>query len=743
MTASFALAQDEGQNRGGVADLLDEVVVTATKKQDAENVQDVALSVSAFNANTIDALNIQDLQDLTFSAPNASFDGVGSFRGFANFSIRGLGVTSSIPSIDPSVGVFVDGIFLGTNAGVLFDTFDLDSIEVLRGPQGLLFGRNTTGGAVVLNTANPTDEFSLKARASVEFPVGNGFGDPAETIQLVTSGPLVKDKLNGKLGVYFENDDGFFINQFTGEEQDAAETLLLRGALEFFPTDTITLLAKLEYMDSDGDGPGITNPGFFERGGFGIATDNPGFQETEAVTFSLRTDIDVAFGNGTITNIFGYRDLEQLANSDIDATVEQVFDVGIFTDQTQISNELRYAGTFGDIEVTTGGFIFQQDLGYDENRTLFGGAVLQAGGGFQDHLVLGGFANFDYNLNEKFVISAGLRYSYEEKDAEISIIGGGGVLADGSFCSVTQGTCATDFEETPDFDGFTPRFAVQYFPTDNQQLYANYSRGFRSGVFNFRSTSAAPLLFQQDTTGTIATDQESLDSFEIGYKFQTTDNRGKFNVAGFYTAIDDLIRDVTVADPISGVLQFTANAGDAELYGVEVETSYAVLDNLLLKGTFGYLGNNYTDIPNDLTGDGIVNEDDFNLELTRAPEFNGSVGLVHDLDLGKIGGLTTTLSYAYRSRQALTDNNLGFDQEQNRINADLTWRTPYEGVTLSIYGKNLTNEQSVGTDTQLPGVFGVGPFADGENSPFTAPAAGAFGALKQGRVLGIELTYEY
>ena len=165
------------------------------------------------------------------------------------------------------------------------------------------------------------------------------------------------------------------------------------------------------------------------------------------------------------------------------------------------------------------------------------------------------------------------------------------------------------------------------------------------------------------------------------------------------------------------------------------------MDNLLLKGTFGYLGNNYTDIPNDLTGDGVVNEDDFNLELTRAPEFNASVGLVHDLDLGELGGLTTTLSYAYRSQQALTDDNLGFDQEQNRINADFTWRTPYEGITVSIYGNNLTNEQSVGADTQLP--FGGGAFSDGENSPFTAPAVGSFGTLKQGRVLGLELTYEY
>ncbi|MEL6687781.1 MAG: Plug domain-containing protein, partial [Pseudomonadota bacterium] len=139
-SASVAMAQSASDV------FMDEVVTTATKSADVETVQDVAVAVTALNSDTLEALKVRDLEQLAFAAPNVQLDDIGTTRGTANFSIRGLGVNSSIPSIDPTVGVFVDGIYLGVNTGVVFDIFDLESVEVLRGPQGLLFGRNTTGG---------------------------------------------------------------------------------------------------------------------------------------------------------------------------------------------------------------------------------------------------------------------------------------------------------------------------------------------------------------------------------------------------------------------------------------------------------------------------------------------------------------------------------------------------------------------------------------------------------------------
>ena len=168
-----------------------------TKKAGGENVQDAALAITAYGSETLDALQVRDISSLSFKMPNVALDEVGTTKGVANFAIRGLGVNSSIPSIDPAVGVFVDGVYLGINGGVVFDTFDLESVEVLRGPQGILFGRNVTGGAVLLNTADPKNEFQTTAKLIAESGL-RGTGGNYYAMGTVT-GPIVEDKLSAKL----------------------------------------------------------------------------------------------------------------------------------------------------------------------------------------------------------------------------------------------------------------------------------------------------------------------------------------------------------------------------------------------------------------------------------------------------------------------------------------------------------------------------------------------------------------
>ena len=146
--------------------LTDQIIVTATKQAGGVAEQEAPISISAYGAEQLEALRVRDLESLSYSQPNVSLEDVGSIQGTANFSIRGLGINSSIPSIDPTVGVFVDGVYLGMTAGLLFDTFDLEAIEVLRGPQGVLFGRNVTGGAVLVRTKRPTDEFEASAQGA-------------------------------------------------------------------------------------------------------------------------------------------------------------------------------------------------------------------------------------------------------------------------------------------------------------------------------------------------------------------------------------------------------------------------------------------------------------------------------------------------------------------------------------------------------------------------------------------------
>lgn len=734
--------------------LTDEVIVTATKKADAENAQDVPIAITAFNANTLDAKNVQTLEDLSFSAPNVSLDDIGTARGTANFSIRGLGLNSSIPSIDPTVGVFVDGVYLGVNNGVVFDTFDLDSVEVLRGPQGLLFGRNTTGGAVLLNTGNPTDEFTYKFRAAVDGPIDSGRGGINKYVQGVISGPIVEDRLNGKIAAYFNDDDGYFTNLATNENHGEAKTQIFRGALEWLAAPEVTFLLKGEYFDSEGDGPAAQNRGVYSRDTFDFAIDNTGNYDAKAYTGSFRTDWDIGFGDGTITNILGYRDYKSTSFGDIDALPFFGFHSPARIEQNQISNELRYAGTFGNADITTGVYYFNQEVGYDEVRMLPPLSPLTFyGGGRQDHQVLGIFGQVDYAFNDKLTATLGLRYSDEEKSAGVTFV------RPRPTCSVVDSTCPTSganpfipteqngFVDNDSWSNLTPKFGLEYAATENLLAYGSYTKGFRSGGYNFRVTNADLFAQQVVTTGKPSFDEEKVNAFEIGAKFDTDDRKGRLNVAGFYTDISDMQREINLSSPTAGVSQFILNTADATILGVELEGSYRVTNSVLLSGNVGFIDASYDDVRFDISSDTLVNDADVALDLPRVPELTFGVGLVHDIDLGE-GGLTTTLNFQHRDRFAYTDNNFGFIQAADMLSGNIAWRTPVEGVTLSLYGKNLLDEVQAGGDTQVPfggALAGIVPggqnLSNGVNAPFDEnPAAGTFSPLKKGRVLGLELT---
>ena len=747
--ASTAFAQ-EGR-RSVIDAVTDEIVVTATKSNDPENVQDVPIAMSAYDEDTLEALKVRDLEDLSFNAPNVSLDDIGTSRGTANFAIRGLGVNSSIPSIDPAVGVFVDGVYLGLNTGIVFDLFDLDSVEVLRGPQGVLFGRNTTGGAILLNTGNPTDEFAYKARAAVEGPTDDDRGGLNSFVMGTVSGPIVEGTLNGKFGAYYNNDEGYFRNLFDGSDHGAAETVILRGALEFMPTEALTILAKVERFDSEGDGPAAQNRGTFARDSFDFAIDTRGFYESENWNGSIRADLDVGFGDGTITNIFGYRDAEGATNGDIDSLPVDLFTSTTALDQEQVSNELRYAGTFDKAQVTTGVYYFEQDVAYDETRDLLNATGPTAppvfyGGGGQNHTVYGVFGQLDYALTENLTATAGIRWSLEEKDAFVTYI------QPRPPCSIVEGTCPQDglnpftgapdgYQDDNEWENWAPKFGLTY-ESGGQLAYASYTKGYRSGGYNFRITDVGSFLGDvlPAQGGEFSFDEEEVDAYEIGAKLQTEDRRRTVNVALFRTEIGDMQREVNLSDPGAAVVQNITNTADATIHGLEVDAQVVIGDSLVLTGNVGLIDAEYDEVKFDLTGDAEVDVRDRNLAIPRVPESTWGLGLIHELDLADTGAIVTTVNFQHRDEFAYTDNNFGYSQAADMLMANIAWETPVEGVSVSLYGQNLLDEVQAGGDTQLP--FG-GPLSNGVNAPFDPfPAAGTLSPLKKGRLIGVELRIE-
>ncbi|MEL6362062.1 MAG: TonB-dependent receptor [Pseudomonadota bacterium] len=788
--SAFALvagiaAQGAAMAQSATDVLRDEIFVTATKKADAENVQDVPLAVSAYGADQLDALQVRDLFDLTYSIPNTQFDDIGTVPGTANFSVRGLGVNSSIPSIDPTVGVFVDGMYYGTNIGVLFDTFDLESIEVLRGPQGILFGRNVTGGAVVINTKDAPDEFTASLKGSVESGLrGSGL---TYTLAGTVGGPIIQDVLNAKVGVYWQDNNGWQ-NRYTGNPADEAfvsgffdgavgpgvgslvtqnantdevvnhgrqETLIIRPSVLLRLSDSFDINVKYERGEIDGDGPsaqnhtdglGITNLFYSaDRDSFDFSIDEPGLIDTSWNQIIAEANLDVDFGDGTFTNIFAWRDLSTFSRSDIDATPYFLFHSEAAVEQDQISNEFRYAGRFFDsLDVTTGVFYFQQTVEYDEKRFLLGGASNQFGGGQQDHDVIGIFGNFDYDVSDVVTLTFGARWTREEKDADVANLTLNALTGAGE-CEVTAGTCFLDFSDSESWSNFTPKIGLTWAANEFTNVYAHWTQGVRSGGYNFRNTSVAGLTELPTPTGFVPNpdfdplfspgpfDEELVNAFEIGMKTQPADGKATINAAVFYNDINNMQREINLADPDAGVVQTIVNSADATIWGLEVDAQVVLTENLIFTGFLGYTNGSYDEIlfdigsPNPAGSPGVVDDADLALDIPRLSPFSYGAGLIYSMPVFAEGSLNARFNYSHRDASAYTDNNLGVLNEVDFVDAGIDISPWDNGATFRIYGKNLLNEVNFGNDTQLPVSLG----------------GGTFSPLAIGRRVGVELQIDF
>ena len=332
--------QDQAQTRpsdGNVGTLLQEIVVTATKQSTAQAAQKVPIMLSAFSGEQIENLKLTNIQNLAHTMPNVSFDTPGSTKSTANFSIRGLGMNSSIASSAPTVGVFVNGMYMGINQGILVDTFDLEGIEVLRGPQGTLFGRNVTGGAVLLNSRKPRQEADFTARARLET-------GPEYSFALAGGGGLT-DTVSARLAVMYRKDEGYFKNITLDQKQGEDEVFLIKPSLRYESGGTdITLFG--EYGQNKGDGPVTHAPDYVAPGAtepYGrkyrkVYGNFPGTTDLKWHSLTLNATQDVGFGeNGQIALVSGYRKFKGYSEYESDGTPLTISHNGGYTEQKQFS----------------------------------------------------------------------------------------------------------------------------------------------------------------------------------------------------------------------------------------------------------------------------------------------------------------------------------------------------------------------------------------------------------------------
>tara|TARA_A100001391_G_scaffold7621_6_gene4923 strand:- start:3774 stop:6023 length:2250 start_codon:yes stop_codon:yes gene_type:complete len=717
----------------------DDVIVVTVKNEQTALI-DYSGSVTAIDQGQLEARAISDISQLSYAAPNVALDTVGTFKGVANFSIRGLGINSSIASIDPAVGLIVDGVYIGINGGAVFDTVDLARVDILRGPQGVAFGRNVTGGAVLVETGEPTDQWEGHARLAYEGPVDSGRGSGMWSARGVVSGPL-SDAVAIRLAAMRSDDEGYFVNQFDGSDFGASETTVLRGAIRARLSPTFTLTTKGEYTDVTGDGAPAHNNGLFARDSFELSIDERGTHDSETGFVVARAELDL--GAGQLTNIFGWRSYDVFTRNDIDSSPNPIFSSDTLTSQEQFSNELLYALETGAWQLSTGGYWFTQDVAYDEIRNL---ASPQFGGGKQKHDVLGLFGEVSFDLTDRLTLTGGLRWSREVKDAQVTYVRAR------AECSVIAGTCPITGERVPGenngfadkraWENWSPRLVASFDPSDNAQIYASWARGYRSGGYNFRITQPASFEELAATLGSPAYDEERVDTFELGAKWQSPDRTVFLQGAVFRSEVDNMQREVVVASPTSGLAQSVYNTADARITGFEGEAMWSAVPGVDLVANVGLTDAKYVRVFYDISGDGAIGPADLALALPRAPRWTYGGSISYEADVLGDKYVRAFITFQHRDRFAYSDNNFGYNDAADRIDASLAFGCNTCGVTLSLFGRNLLDEVQFGADAGLP--FSGGPFSDGTNRPFDPrPAQGTFSPVAKGRVLGVALEADF
>ena len=734
-------AQDSSKSSA----LIEEVITTARKKE--ENQQVVPISISTVSSEQIEVLKIRDLTEIA-SIPNVSLDEVGTANHVPNFQIRGLGHNSSIASIESPVAMINDGVYIGN--GIVTDGFDIDSIQVLRGPQGTVMGKNSIGGAVLVNSKNPGDEWESKLRLAYD-----GFGSPggmSSYVQYATGGPIT-DKLKVRGVVHINDNEGWHKNMFNDSNHGAIESTMFRGTVVYEPSETMNINIKYVSQETDGDGPSSQCFQLFEggpscfgmdrdRNSFDLSIDEPGFLKDDSDSLVVKVEKDVAFGEGLITYIYG--DSEYTADSigDIDGTMAFIFHAPNKIKDALSSHELRFNGSFKNFNLLAGYSINDRDLIFHEMRilpsTLPTGSEWNGGGDLTAE-TSAFFITAEIPLSEKLTLDVGVRKTEEDKSVSVASLSAGvAFLAQGApsnvyllmgrdpsvikspnqaSCQIFSGGCIRDFVDNDSWSSTSPRIGLTYIDDNDTTYYGYRAVAYRSGGYNMRNTAILVLTPQK---GPGPFDQEEVTTTEFGIK-KSLGTKGRVNVAYFSSELTDMQRTLNEAGP-AGPVQYIKNTGDASMSGLELDMVYMIQDDLVLNLNIGTLNAKYDDVVYDISGDGVIDYKEYELELPRAADLTYSIGLSKDFSVGSWSA-NSRVSYSYRDPVAYDDANLGIINEQKILDLGVDFYSPSENMSVGVYGKNMNESVKHGNISPV--------------------SWGSFAPVMIGKVVGVELVYDF
>ena len=693
--------------------VLEEVTVTARKVK--ENLQDVPISVTAFDSADIEDRGLADLKDLALHVPNMNFS---QWTGQAVISVRGIADQEHFVTSDPLVGVYVDGVYIARQQGGLLDLIDLERIEVLKGPQGTLFGKNTIGGAISIHSKAPRGDGAGDLRVTVGENQrvnlqGNYDARITEDLSLNLSGLY---KTRGCL-LRRENDNACVGDQdikvfraygYYQASEDFSAALILDGSWD----DSHSQVNGVNVVDPNGffiffhDLARTTDPTLpaFSPVGLGkpfVAEGNgPTDDYIRSLGASLQLEWDVS-NTLRARSITAYREFDAKAHIEYDSFRATVFENNpVYTLSDQFSQELILEGrAFVDqVNWLAGVYYFSEDALTDQTIRLPSSLFL---GGFNpvtssETESISGFGHVSYELTQSIRVSGGARYTSETREFEAGV----------------------DFLDAPGEKGFvkpvsakktftawTPKFTLDYRPVRDVMLYASVSKGFRSGGFNGQTAQSDPNF--------VAFDPEFALNYELGFKSTLWNKRIMFNASGYFIDYTDKQFAFQVPNDTENVTELISvrdNAAKAELIGVEIDLKMAMTEKLRLDAGFAVNDPEYTDLRDDAVGLRISLDSPF----LYAPKYTANVALQYtEPNFAGIGSASFRVDTSYKSRIYFNDavpelndpfcGPYNYQDDYAIVNARVNFSPHNSRLSLAFYGNNLSDKVIFSRNLCQPG----------------------------------------
>jgi iron complex outermembrane receptor protein len=663
------------------------IIVTAQRRQEAQ--VDVPITVTSIAADAILTANVVELTDIIKLTPGLRFD---RQTQFVQPTIRGIGTSVTNSGGGSNVGIYIDGFYSPNPIAADFQFLNVDSIQVLKGPQGTLFGRNTTGGAILVQTADPSETAEGRLRAS--------YGRFNEIdLQTYLTGPIAEGvavALEGR----FRQGDGFQTDIITGNDRIGAyESWSVRAGVKFELSPDVSILLRYQRSETDDPRALLTNafpnpvPGVANGAPFfapaGTFTTNPNLVAVDrAPFFTAKTDILQAtiradLGFGELSSYTQYRTEDTDSRLNLDHSALPIFAFGLPVDNSTFSQELLLTSKASSTLQWTAGLFYFQNRDTYETFIDNTGRVRLGGSGTLTRSYAA-FADLTYEITPQLFITAGGRLAHDEIDDAYYITPFSGVR---TFVTAAQADAVSR-------NTFTPRIVLRYKPDDDSSVYASYSKGYKAGILDVGGSTGNPV------------SPEDVDAFEVGYKF---DNRTfGIELAGFYYDYSDLQVSLFTGSPPSAQI---LNAASSEIYGLEGQVRWNPGEGFRVNAGATWVHARYREFRDAPVYSGcttlgaavqancLANGVSFiilpgqtlrNVTMQRTPEFTGNIGASYEFDLAG-GELNLSGNLYYSSSFFFGPSGIQFESPAfENLSLRAQWNAPQDGWYVAVFGDNIT-----------------------------------------------------